>query len=700
MASKDPKVEAFYKLKDFFYFFTNLKKVKPSVIKEKEEELWNIFYTKLNSIPTNNDSNLQKLKQKELIKNDDYVLLNLISSILFFSDLFYLQTSGELIENKFLNLIKEINSITSEFKDNSDMLFYNLAKITEHVNCVNIRKNMIMYYIVLKIVYINNKKNIFEKDFKKLMIGVYTNLGNCNFLLQRCNILWNVSFVDWWRKFRDTKEYTKKEAEKIESLENYYKNLDKITENISSLLHLYQYNLIDIDDYEANTIEIPEDIIIEARNIELFDSLLKGADALLKGIKNPLDFWYSIYPIKGGKKKQKGGVHPITLVGFYTLLKQLSGGVSFFNTYFGNYASAKAKYNKTKAMLDNIKKKYPASVTPIVKPLGETETEACPVENTPINEITVTDNAKEVLDILIANSCPSNLDALDTEIKTYKETVKNNITNINFLSKINYFLYSSICDLNYIDFNDSNELERIIGNKPKMDEIRGKFNECFNTEKCKADAICSKFFTDLDLDNNKMISLIAKAINKNKKLKKLWNTKTQEFNCPQNVNSEYKLTHQDDTDINNYKLFIVNNILNTYANEIEKTPETDRVDSETVSESAPVSRPQRKPDTRKRASQVRKELNAMTEQQLRDLASSRNITLALTTKSNMIEEIIQDIRKHQGIIDGGGKHLKVTKKRHFYSNKTKIKRRQIKYTSKTKRRKIKYSHKKTKTKNV
>jgi len=535
--------ETFKSIVEFFNYFTTLDGQTPEKIKIKEDELLDLFIKSYQNLSTFNRTIL-----------DDFIDINNMDNISLFSEVFGvtgLMYSKDKIPNSFFYLIQEIKKLTSNYKTNETVLFFNFGRIITEIRCSDLyKKSFIMYYIILKIIYIYNKKNLLTTHYNNLLKDVYDILTPCNTIINSAVICSPSAIIDFYDTIYNIKENIKNiynngrsNYEEILLKSDTFKNVFTILENIiniiSTTIELKKINLVEDTDYNStNEIIIPKKI----KNNSEFFSIFFETD------KNPFVIFHNALTESNDNATNIDNFSKLFSLKTF-IPTGISTNISTLDTIFnfvGLIGSTIQKYKKNA--------NFPNTMIEISKEISiPSNTIPSTLCNQQIQSI-----IKTKLEDEIKTKCSMNgLSSLVEILEGYKKLIKTHISEVNYLSKnINYIFYF-LCDTTMIsDYTDISEED--------YPEIIKKFKDCYNR--------IDGYNEDIVSPSN--IELLKQTLG-NK-----WNKKNNTIFCPKIAGREFSTSHEGSREerLNLYKKSILDGIILSEKKRIEE--EEERIEEE------------------------------------------------------------------------------------------------------------------------
>jgi hypothetical protein len=260
----------------YFYFFINLKEKNTDgvefnidwiYLKKKEDDLMLFFLNKIGKdykherpviitkkISTIKDGNTYEMDietYNDNFKNyayyyypheelmDDKYIIKIINTL---SDGIQINKQNNEL---FILLSDKIMKIIDKYKDNTSLIYDNIILILEEFDCTNFDLNIKLYFLAVKIIYINNKNIYFRSQFRFLNMIIYYVFFSCKDIKQITERFIGSMTYDI-NPSTETYKYDDKDKP-------YYSFLSMLIDNITNIdlkfITLFEYNFVTENDY-------------------------------------------------------------------------------------------------------------------------------------------------------------------------------------------------------------------------------------------------------------------------------------------------------------------------------------------------------------------------------------------------------------------------------------------------------------------
>jgi hypothetical protein len=256
--------------------------------------------------------------------------------------------------NEFETITSKINNIINEnnWQNNIDVKL-NIFNLFIDFDCnenKNIQKSIIIYYLVLKSIFLFNKNKLANYIYMLFYVS-YNIIKSCDGDIKNLmrNFVSSIDVVHMYNSSEITRKLTTDELEELKkknNSSNAYTLMNTIDNKLNVLKMLYEKDFISIKEYDRTITKNPD---VLKSTVNIIDSISGFFDSLTKNAQSVDSINNFISKQKGGKKPQKGG---FVLSEAVMLLKTGSSIASLINNYtkktykFGNIYEHEELYTK------------------------------------------------------------------------------------------------------------------------------------------------------------------------------------------------------------------------------------------------------------------------------------------------------------------------------------------------------------------
>jgi hypothetical protein len=431
--------------------------------------------------------------------NDPYYLIpfNLDSINIVSSNL----CTNLMNNNEFETITSKINNIINEnnWQNNIDVKL-NIFNLFIDFDCnenKNIQKSIIIYYLVLKAIFLFNKNNLANHIYMLFYVS-YNIIKSCDGAIKNLirNFLSSIDVVHMYKSSEITRKLTAVELEELKKTNNSsnaYALMNTIDNKLNVLLMLYEKGFISIKEYDRTITKNPD---VLKSTVNIIDSISGYFDSLTKNTQSIDTINNFISKQVGGKKPQKGG---FVLSEAVMLFKTGSSIASLINNYtkktykFGNIYEHEELYTKIFKFIVGDEKFN--ELKKLENKLKNIRNKSYYIQNTKLGILTpeetiITQKIQEIQKlatihiqhffdlitndnkITFSNECSvDNLNNLDKYIDIYNNIVNEYVVKYNEIAELYSEIYVNKCIFDKLDFNKYKEEDSKTINKTESTQV-------------------------------------------------------------------------------------------------------------------------------------------------------------------------------------------------------------------------------------